>query len=94
MRGFDSRLVGLMFAAMGAVALTRPSAKKAMAEKGVSRDQVTGSGRDGRVMKEDVARAAQAPAPQPQRTEEAHRAPPQAETGLDIPAFLRRQKNN
>src|SRR6056297_468203 len=33
-----------------------PSAKKAMAEKGVSRDQVEGSGRDGRVMKEDVAR--------------------------------------
>jgi len=34
-----------------------PSAKKAMAEAGVTRDQVTGSGRDGRVMKEDVARA-------------------------------------
>ena len=33
-----------------------PSAKKAMAEAGLSRDQVTGSGRDGRVMKEDVAR--------------------------------------
>ncbi|MDB6180141.1 2-oxoglutarate dehydrogenase complex dihydrolipoyllysine-residue succinyltransferase [Paracoccus fistulariae] len=38
-----------------------PSAKKAMAEKGVSRDQVTGSGRDGRVMKEDVAGASAAP---------------------------------
>jgi len=37
-----------------------PSAKKAMAEAGVSRDQVTGSGRDGRVMKEDVAKAAKA----------------------------------
>ncbi|QUJ76873.1 2-oxoglutarate dehydrogenase complex dihydrolipoyllysine-residue succinyltransferase [Sulfitobacter albidus] len=34
-----------------------PSAKKAMAEAGLSRDQVTGSGRDGRVMKEDVAKA-------------------------------------
>ncbi|MFK7942560.1 MAG: 2-oxoglutarate dehydrogenase complex dihydrolipoyllysine-residue succinyltransferase [Paracoccaceae bacterium] len=34
-----------------------PSAKKAMAEAGISRDQVTGSGRDGRVMKEDVASA-------------------------------------
>ena len=34
-----------------------PSAKKAMAEAGVSRDQVTGTGRDGRVMKEDVAAA-------------------------------------
>ncbi len=38
-----------------------PSAKKAMAEKGVSRDQVTGSGRDGRIMKEDVAKAQPAP---------------------------------
>jgi 2-oxoglutarate dehydrogenase E2 component (dihydrolipoamide succinyltransferase) len=34
-----------------------PSAKKAMAEAGLSRDAVTGSGRDGRVMKEDVAKA-------------------------------------
>ncbi|MEH6739549.1 MAG: 2-oxoglutarate dehydrogenase complex dihydrolipoyllysine-residue succinyltransferase [Sulfitobacter sp.] len=46
-----------------------PSAKKAMAEAGLNRDQVTGSGRDGRVMKDDVARAlaagnaAAAPAP-------------------------------
>ncbi|AMY70853.1 2-oxoglutarate dehydrogenase complex dihydrolipoyllysine-residue succinyltransferase [Frigidibacter mobilis] len=38
-----------------------PSAKKAMAEAGLSSDQVTGSGRDGRIMKEDVARAAAAP---------------------------------
>ncbi len=34
-----------------------PSAKKAMAEAGISRDQITGTGRDGRVMKEDVASA-------------------------------------
>ena len=46
-----------------------PSAKKAMAEAGLSSDQVTGSGRDGRVMKDDVAKAlaagnaAAAPAP-------------------------------
>jgi 2-oxoglutarate dehydrogenase E2 component (dihydrolipoamide succinyltransferase) len=39
-----------------------PSAKKAMAEAGVSRDQVTGTGRDGRVMKEDVPKAPLAPA--------------------------------
>ena len=40
-----------------------PSAKKAMAEAGVSRDAVTGSGRDGRIMKDDVAKAlATAPA--------------------------------
>ena len=34
-----------------------PSAKKAMAEAGLSREQVNGSGRDGRVMKEDVLKA-------------------------------------
>ena len=33
-----------------------PSANKAMAESGVSPDQVTGTGRDGRIMKEDVLR--------------------------------------
>ena len=37
-----------------------PAAKKAMAEAGLTADQVQGSGRDGRVMKEDVARAAAA----------------------------------
>ena len=34
-----------------------PSAKKAMAEAGISADQVKGTGRDGRIMKEDVASA-------------------------------------
>ncbi len=34
-----------------------PAAKKAMAEAGMTRDQVQPTGRDGRVMKEDVARA-------------------------------------
>jgi 2-oxoglutarate dehydrogenase E2 component (dihydrolipoamide succinyltransferase) len=34
-----------------------PSAKKAMAEAGLSADAVKGTGRDGRVMKEDVAKA-------------------------------------
>ena len=48
-----------------------PSAKKAMAEAGLSRDDVEGTGRDGRVMKEDVTRAtaagaaAKAPASEP-----------------------------
>ncbi|MHA6345006.1 2-oxoglutarate dehydrogenase complex dihydrolipoyllysine-residue succinyltransferase [Roseivivax sp. CAU 1761] len=50
-----------------------PSAKKAMAEKGLDRGQVQGSGRDGRVMKEDVARAAAGSAPAP--AAEAPRAP-------------------
>lgn len=34
-----------------------PAAKKAMAEAGISRDAVQGTGRDGRAMKDDVARA-------------------------------------
>ncbi|MEM1264689.1 MAG: 2-oxoglutarate dehydrogenase complex dihydrolipoyllysine-residue succinyltransferase [Pseudomonadota bacterium] len=42
-----------------------PSAKKLMAEKGLTSDQVTGTGRDGRVMKEDVLKAALQPAPTP-----------------------------
>ncbi len=40
-----------------------PAAKKAMAEAGLTRDQVQATGRDGRVMKEDVARTIAAPAP-------------------------------
>ena len=39
-----------------------PSAEKMMAEKGISAESVTGTGRDGRIMKEDVQRAAAAPA--------------------------------
>ena len=39
-----------------------PAAKKAMAEAGLTAAQVTGSGRDGRIMKEDVAAAVAAPA--------------------------------
>ena len=40
-----------------------PSATKLMAEKGLSPDQVQGTGRDGRIMKEDVLKAAAAPTP-------------------------------
>ncbi len=39
-----------------------PAAKKAMVEAGLTAAQVTGTGRDGRIMKEDVAKAAAAPA--------------------------------
>lgn len=42
-----------------------PSARKAMAEAGLSPDAVKGTGRDGRVMKEDVAKAVATPAPAP-----------------------------
>jgi 2-oxoglutarate dehydrogenase E2 component (dihydrolipoamide succinyltransferase) len=40
-----------------------PSAKKLMAENNLSRDQVAGSGKDGRVMKEDVQKALTSPTP-------------------------------
>jgi 2-oxoglutarate dehydrogenase E2 component (dihydrolipoamide succinyltransferase) len=45
-----------------------PSATKLMADRGLDRDEVEPTGRDGRVMKEDVLRAAARPesAPQPQ----------------------------
>lgn len=60
-----------------------PSAKKLMAEKGISPENVQGSGRDGRVMKEDVARAAAAStsamAPAPAPAPSAPRAPASAE---------------
>jgi 2-oxoglutarate dehydrogenase E2 component (dihydrolipoamide succinyltransferase) len=58
-------------AASGKDVENAPSANKMMAEKGLSPDQVEGTGRDGRVMKEDVQKAvaagqtarAEAPAP-------------------------------
>lgn len=58
-----------------------PSAKKAMAEAGISRDAITGTGRDGRVMKEDVAKAVAAAAatPAPAAAPAAPRAPVAAE---------------
>ena len=42
-----------------------PSAEKAMAEAGLSADAVQGTGRDGRIMKDDVARAVAAAAAAP-----------------------------
>ncbi len=54
-----------------------PSAKKMMAEHGLDREQVSGTGRDGRVMKEDVQKAiaAAASAPAPSATVPAPAAP-------------------
>ncbi|MFC3613058.1 2-oxoglutarate dehydrogenase complex dihydrolipoyllysine-residue succinyltransferase [Lutimaribacter marinistellae] len=68
-------------AAGGKDVANAPSAEKAMAEAGLSADQVTGTGRDGRIMKEDVQRAvsAAASAPAPSATAPAPRAPVAAE---------------
>ena len=53
-----------------------PSANKIMAEKGIDPATVQGSGRDGRVMKEDVLKAVTAPAaPAPAPAAQAPRAP-------------------
>ena len=58
-----------------------PSAKKMMAEKNLSPDDVTGSGKDGRIMKEDVQKALQSPAPKAEAPApaQAPRAPVAAE---------------
>jgi len=52
-----------------------PSAKKLMAENNLSADQVTGSGRDGRVMKEDVQKALANPTPKAAPAPAAPRGP-------------------
>lgn len=56
-----------------------PSAKKMMAENKLTSDQVTGTGKDGRVMKEDVQKALASPAPQLAEAPAAPRAPVAAE---------------
>ena len=54
----------------------RPRRKSLMAEKGLDAAQVQGTGRDGRIMKEDVLKAATAPAPAaPAAPAQAPRAP-------------------
>ncbi|MBO6896150.1 MAG: 2-oxoglutarate dehydrogenase complex dihydrolipoyllysine-residue succinyltransferase [Shimia sp.] len=52
-----------------------PSANKLMAEKGIAAASVTGTGRDGRIMKEDVLKAALAPAAAAPAPAAAPRAP-------------------
>ena len=62
-----------------------PSARKMMAEAAVSRDAVTASGRDGRVMKEDVQRALATPTPSPTVSQAAS---PAAALAVSMPAPL------
>ncbi len=64
---------------MGKDVENAPSAKKAMAEKGITADQVQGSGRDGRIMKEDVAKAISAATSKSEPAASAPRAPVPAE---------------
>ena len=68
-----------------------PSAKKAMAAAGISADQVTGSGRDGRIMKEDVQKAVAAATSARSAAPEA-KAPPRAPVPADDAAREERVK--
>ncbi|SIO41174.1 2-oxoglutarate dehydrogenase E2 component [Rhodovulum sp. ES.010] len=63
-----------------------PSAKKLMAEKGLSEDDVKGTGRDGRIMKEDVQKAAEAPKPAEKPAEAPKPAPAPDAARAPIPA--------
>lgn len=69
-----------------------PSAKKLMAEKGLSPDQVTGTGRDGRIMKDDVQKAAAAPAAAPTVPTPAAQQAPRAPVPADDAAREERVK--
>ncbi|KPD13544.1 2-oxoglutarate dehydrogenase complex dihydrolipoyllysine-residue succinyltransferase [Phaeobacter sp. 11ANDIMAR09] len=62
-------------AAAGKDIANAPSAEKAMAEAGIAAANVAGTGRDGRIMKDDVARAVAAAAATPAAAPAAPRAP-------------------
>ena len=61
------------------------SARKMMEEKGINPDQVTGSGRDGRITKTDVVQAGQQP-PQP-KTEEKAAPKPESKSLPGLPVM-------
>lgn len=64
----------------GAEAKTSPAVRKAMAENNISKDDVQGSGKDGRILKEDVQAAAKKPAAPAEKAKPATPAPA-AKTG-------------
>jgi 2-oxoglutarate dehydrogenase E2 component (dihydrolipoamide succinyltransferase) len=75
----------------GAEPRVMPAARRAMAQAGLAADRVEGTGPGGRVLKEDVERAAQArtaPQPQPAQPPRAPQqaAAPQVQVGQAIPA--------
>ncbi|HEX7044926.1 MAG TPA: 2-oxoglutarate dehydrogenase complex dihydrolipoyllysine-residue succinyltransferase [Burkholderiales bacterium] len=75
-------------AARAAEPVVMPAARRAMAERGITRPPPTGSGKGGRVLKEDVlreaeaARAAEAPA---RAAEPAPAAPPPVSAVVELP---------
>ncbi|UYV36221.1 2-oxoglutarate dehydrogenase complex dihydrolipoyllysine-residue succinyltransferase [Rhodobacteraceae bacterium D3-12] len=69
-----------------------PSAEKMMAEKGIDPSSVKGTGRDGRIMKEDVMKAASAPAAAPASAPAPAAAAPRAPVAADDAAREERVK--
>ncbi|TCO72055.1 2-oxoglutarate dehydrogenase complex dihydrolipoyllysine-residue succinyltransferase [Rhodovulum euryhalinum] len=69
-----------------------PSAKKLMDEKGLAPDDVKGTGRDGRIMKEDVMRAAEAPKPAPKPAEPPKPAPDAARAPIPAEDSAREER--
>ncbi|MEM6637160.1 MAG: 2-oxoglutarate dehydrogenase complex dihydrolipoyllysine-residue succinyltransferase [Pseudomonadota bacterium] len=69
-----------------------PSAEKLMAAKGVDPAQVTGTGRDGRIMKEDVQKALASPPPAAAVTAPAPAAAPRAPVAAEDAAREERVK--
>lgn len=59
-----------------------PAATKIMAEKGISPDSVSGTGKDGRITKEDAINAKQAPAPSKEKEKRPEQAPVQLSGGI------------
>ena len=72
--------------------VTMPAAAKMLAETGLSASQVTGTGRDGRVMKDDVARAVAAAATVPAPAAAPVAATPRAPVPADDAAREERVK--
>ncbi len=83
----------------GAEVLASPSARKLAAENNIDLSTVTGTGKDGRIGKEDVVKAISAPQPAAAKAEAAPASKPadskpaaKAPTSIDLPAGERVEK--
>jgi len=69
-----------------------PAAAKLMREKGLNPEQITGTGKDGRITKEDVQKAAAAPAPAAKAAPAATPAPKDSTTSASFSRGTERKK--
>lgn len=69
-----------------------PAAAKLMREKGLNPEQITGTGKDGRITKEDVQKAATAPAPAAKAAPAATPAPKDSTTSASFSRGTERKK--